>query len=62
MLRMKLDRRWRFTIGVAVIAVVALALSRFGVCRAPSAEDCRPVKELLEFNQSQGEQIAAEDR
>lgn len=54
----KLDRRWGFAIGVAVLAVVAFALSQFGVF-GPSADDCRPVKELLEFNRSQGEQIAA---
>ena len=55
---MKLDRRWRFALGVAVLAVVAFAVSQFGVF-GPSAEDCRPVKELLEFNRSQAEQIAA---
>ena len=55
---MKLDRRWGFAIGVAVIAVVAFALSQFGVF-GPSAEDCRPVKDLLEFNRSQAEQIAS---
>ena len=55
---MKLDRRWGFAIGVAVIAVVAFALSQFGVF-GPSAEDCRPVKDLLEFNRSQAEQIGA---
>ncbi len=55
---MKLDRRWGFAIGVAVLAVVAFALSQFGVF-GPSADDCRPVKDLLEFNRSQGEQIAA---
>ena len=55
---MKLDRRWGFAIGVAVIAVVAFALSQFGVF-GPSAEDCRPVKDLLEFNRSQVEQIAS---
>ena len=54
----KLDRRWGFATGVAVLAVVAFALSQFGVF-GPSADDCRPVKELLEFNRSQGEQIAA---
>ena len=47
-----------FTIMAVVIAVVALGLSHFGVF-GPSAEDCRPVKDLLQFNQSQGEQIAA---
>ena len=55
---MKLDRRWGFAIGVAVIAVVAFAVSQFGVF-GPSAEDCRPVKDLLEFNRSQAEQIAS---
>jgi len=47
-----------FTIMAVVVAVVAFALSQFGVF-GPSAEDCRPVKEMLEFNRSQGEQIAA---
>jgi hypothetical protein len=55
---MKLDRRWGFAIGVGVLAVVAFALSQFGVF-GPSAEDCRPVKGLLEFNRSQAEQIAS---
>jgi hypothetical protein len=55
---MKLDRRWLFAIVVAVIAVAALVLSRFGVF-GPSAEDCRPVKDLLAFNRSQAEQIAS---
>ena len=55
---MKLDRRWGFALGVAVLAVVAFALSQFGIF-GPSAEDCRPVKDLLEFNRSQAEQIAS---
>jgi hypothetical protein len=55
---MKLGRRWMFTIMAVVVAAGAFALSQFGVF-GPSAEDCRPVKEMLEFNRSQGEQIAA---
>ena len=55
---MKLDRRWWFAIGVVVVAVVAFALSQYGVF-GPSSEECRPVKEMLEFNASQAEQIAA---
>lgn len=46
-----------FTIGAVVIAVVALAVSRLGLF-GPSSEDCRPVKDLLEFNKSQAQQIA----
>ena len=38
--------------------MVAFALSQFGVF-GPSSEECRPVKDLLEFNRSQAEQIAA---
>ena len=54
---MKLDRRWWVAIGVGVVAVVALVLSNtvFG----QSSQDCGPVKELLEFNHSQAEHIAA---
>lgn len=55
---MKLARRWRFTIGVAVVALVALAVSRLGLF-GPSSEECRPVKDLLAFNKAQAEQIAA---
>ena len=54
----KVDRRWWFAIVVGVVAVVALVLSRFGVF-GPSAADCRPVKDLLDFNRAQAEQIAA---
>ena len=55
---MKLPRRWTFTIIAVIVAVVALALSYFGVF-GPSSEECRPVKDLLEFNRAQAEQIAA---
>ena len=55
---MKLPRRWTFTIIAVVVAVVALALSYFGVF-GHSSEECAPVKELLAFNKSQGEQIAS---
>ena len=53
-----LPRRWTFTIIAVVIAVVALALSYFGVF-GKSSEDCRPVKDMLDFNRAQAEQIAA---
>ena len=55
---MKLARRWMFTIGAVVIAVVALAVSQLGLFGA-SSEECRPVKDLLAFNKSQAEQIAS---
>ena len=55
---MKFARRWMFTITAVVIAVVALGVSRLGLF-GPSAEECRPVKDMLEFNKSQAEQIAA---
>jgi hypothetical protein len=54
---MKLDRRWWVAIAVAVVAVGALAL-RYTVFAGPS-EECRPVKELLDFNRAQGEHIAS---
>ncbi|HKP39773.1 hypothetical protein [Mycobacterium sp.] len=54
---MKLDRRWWVAIAVAVVAVGALAL-RYTVFAGPS-EECRPVKDLLDFNRAQGEHIAA---
>ena len=54
---MKLDRRWWVAIGVAVLAAVALVLS-YTVFDRPS-EECRPVKDLLDFNRSQAEHIAA---
>ena len=54
---MKLDRRWWAAIGVTVIAAVALVLS-YTVFDRPS-EECGPVKEMLDFNRSQGEHIAS---
>ena len=54
---MKLDRRWWAAIGVAVVAVVALVLS-YTVFDRPS-EECRPVKDLLDFNRSQAEHMAS---
>jgi hypothetical protein len=53
----KLDRRWWVAIAVAAIAAVALVL-QYTVFDRPS-EECRPVKDLLDFNRSQGEHIAA---
>jgi hypothetical protein len=44
-------------IGVVVVVAVALGL-RYTVFAAPS-EECRPVKDLLDFNRSQGELIAS---
>ena len=54
---MKLDRRWWVAIAVVVVAVGALVL-RYTVFAGPS-EECRPVKDLLDFNRAQGEQIAS---
>jgi hypothetical protein len=53
----KLDRRWWVAIGVAVIAAVALVL-QYTVFDRPS-EECRPVKDILDFNRSQAELIAS---
>jgi hypothetical protein len=54
---MKLDRRLWVAIGVVVVAAVALVLS-YTVFDRPS-DECRPVQDLLDFNRSQGEHIAA---
>jgi hypothetical protein len=53
----KLDRRWWVAIAVAVVAVAALVL-RYTVFDGPS-EECRPVKDLLDYNRSQAEHIAS---
>jgi hypothetical protein len=54
---MRLDRRWWPAIGVAAIAAVALLLS-YTVFDGPS-EECRPVKDLMDFNRAQAEHIAS---
>ena len=54
---MKLDRRWWAAIGVAVVAAVALVLT-YTVFDRPS-EECRPVKDMLDYNHSQAEHIAS---
>ena len=51
------SRRFWVYIGVVVVVAVALGL-RYTVFDRPS-EECRPVKDLLEFNKSQGEHIAS---
>ncbi|MDT5208075.1 MAG: hypothetical protein QOF67_490 [Mycobacterium sp.] len=53
---MRLDRRWWAAIGVVVITVAALVLSY--VFTRPS-EECRPVKDLLDFSRSQAEHMAS---
>jgi hypothetical protein len=52
-----LDRRWWVAIAVAVVAAGALVL-RYTVFDGPS-EECRPVKDLLDYNHSQAKQIAS---
>lgn len=53
----RLDRRWWTAIGIVVVVAVAVGLSQTVFRRAP--EECRPVRELLEFNTSQAALIAA---
>jgi hypothetical protein len=55
---MRLDRRWWAAIGIAVIAVGAVAVSYF-FFGGPSSAQCRPVKDLLDFNRSQAQKIAS---
>lgn len=55
---MKLDRRWLAAIAILVVAVAAVALSQTGLF-GHSSEECRPVKDLLEFNQAQAQRIAS---
>ncbi|MCV7225918.1 hypothetical protein [Mycolicibacterium komossense] len=50
-----LDRRWLVAIVIAVVAVGVLAYQLF-FNRPP--EDCKAVKDLLDFNNSQGQIIA----
>ena len=47
-----------FTIAVLVVAIVALVANHFGLF-GKSSQDCRPVKDMLDFNHAQAEQIAA---
>jgi len=52
-------RSRRLWIYIGVVAVVAVALGlRYTVFDRPS-EECRPVKDMLDFNRSQGEHIAS---
>jgi len=52
----KLARRWLLTICVAAVAAVALVYNTW--FDGPS-EECRPVKDLLDFNRSQAEHISS---
>lgn len=54
---MRLDRRWWLAIGVAVVVAVVVVLSNT-VFSGPS-EECKPVKDMLDFNNSQSELIAS---
>ena len=56
---MTLDRRWWIAIGLAVVVVAAVVLSRTVFGR--SAEDCDPVRDLLAFNRSQAALISSKD-
>ena len=51
------SRRLWIYIGVVVVVAIALGL-RYTVFSAPS-EECRPVKDMLDFNRAQGEHIAS---
>jgi hypothetical protein len=52
-------RSRRLWIYIGVVAVVAVALGlRYTVFDGPS-EECRPVKDMLDFNRAQGEHIAS---
>jgi hypothetical protein len=50
-----LDRRLWIAIGIAVVAVVAVVVSQTMFGR--SDEDCRPVRDLLDFNTAQAKLI-----
>ena len=52
---MNLDRRWWIAIGVVVVVLVALVVSR--TVFRPPPEECGPVQELLDFNRSQSAAI-----
>jgi predicted PurR-regulated permease PerM len=53
----KLDRRWWVAIAAVVVVVVALVVSE--TVFEQTSEQCRPVVDLLAFNQAQSKQIAA---
>ncbi|MGB3482570.1 MAG: hypothetical protein WBB07_10205 [Mycobacterium sp.] len=52
----KLNRRWWIALACVVVAVTALVISETVLNR--TSEACRPVVDLLEFNQAQADQIA----
>ncbi len=52
---MKLDRRWWLAIAVVVLVAIAVALSQTVFKKSP--EECRPVRDLLDFNRTQTELI-----
>ncbi len=52
---MNLDRRWWIAIGVVVVVLVGLVVSRTFLRSPP--EECGPVQELLDFNRSQSAAI-----
>jgi hypothetical protein len=54
---MRLERRWWAVIGVTAVVLVAIVLSNT-VFDGPS-DECRPVKDLLDFNRIQADQIAS---
>lgn len=56
---MNLNRRWRIYLAIAVAAVVAIVLSE--TVFDNTSEDCQQVRDLLDFNMSQGEVIAGHE-
>jgi len=56
---MRLDRRWWIAIGLAVVVVAVVVLSRTVFGR--SAEDCDPVRDLLAFNRAQAALISSKE-
>lgn len=54
---MRIDRRWWLAIAVVVAVGVVVVLSNT-IYKGPS-EECKPVKDMLDFNNSQGELIAS---
>ncbi|WP_232374849.1 hypothetical protein [Mycolicibacterium mengxianglii] len=56
-MKLKLDRRW--WIAIACVVVVAIAFVMSETVFRQTSDECKPVVDLLEFNRSQSEQIAA---